>query len=115
MTLKGTGELVGAIGLMVKPEHANAEMGYWVGVPYWNRGYAAEAARALIAFGFEALELERIHAHYFIRNPASGRVMEKAGMTREGLLRHAIRKNGVFEDLAVYAILRDQFEAEGKP
>ena len=112
--LKEPRELVGSIGLHVKPEHANAEMGYWVGVPYWNRGYAAEAARALISYGFERLGLERIHAHYFMRNAASGRVMEKAGMTREGLLRRAVRKNGMFEDLVVYAILRDEYRGRPK-
>ena len=69
-----------------------AELGYWMGVPYWNHGYCSEAARALVAYGFEQMGLHRIYAHHFTRNPASGRVMQKAGMTYEGTLRQHIKK-----------------------
>ena len=60
-----------------------AELGYWIGVPWWNRGYATEAGRALLDFGFGTLGLHRIMAHHMMRNPASGRVMQKLGMTRD--------------------------------
>lgn len=55
-------ELVGAISLLIMRAHERAELGYWVGVPYWNRGYATEAARAVLRFGFEELGLHRIYA-----------------------------------------------------
>jgi len=105
--------LVGAVSLRLEPAHRRAELGYWVGVPYWNRGYASEAASAVIRYGFETLELNRIHAHHFTRNPASGRVMEKAGMRREGLLRQHVVRSGRLEDLAAYAILREELAARG--
>jgi RimJ/RimL family protein N-acetyltransferase len=104
------GELVGAIGLHLYPRFTRAEMGYWIGVPYWNRGYGTEAARAMLRFGFETLGLQRIYAAHFARNPASGRVMEKVGMRREGVWRqHIRREGGPFEDAVVYGILRSEW------
>ena len=98
--------LVGAIGLRLEPAHRRAELGYWIGVPHWGRGYATEAVGAAIEFGFWSLGLNRIHARHFTRNPASGHVMQKAGMTLEGHERQHVFKNGQFEDLACYGILR---------
>ena len=104
-------ELVGAISLGLRPAHRRAELGYWIGVPFWNRGFATEAARAMIEFGFNLLDLNRIHAAHLTRNPASGRVMAKAGMRFEGVLRQHYIKNGRAEDVAVYAVLRDEDRA----
>jgi len=100
--------LVGAIGLSIKAAHRRAELGYWVGVPFWNRGYATEAVRAVLQFAFETLQLNRVHASYFKRNPASGRVMTKAGMREEGIRRQHFFKDGRFEDVTEYAILRGE-------
>jgi ribosomal-protein-alanine N-acetyltransferase len=61
----------------------------------------------VIQYGFEALDLNRIYAHHMARNPAAGKVLLHAGMRREGLLRQRVRKWGVFEDVVLYAILRD--------
>ncbi len=105
ITLAESGELVGAMGLRIERDHHRAELGYWIGTPYWNRGFATEAARAVIAFGFESLQLHRIHANHLTRNPASGRVMEKAGMRYEGALREHVLKWGVYEDIETYGIL----------
>ena len=110
IALRETGELVGSIGLTIKLQHQSAELGYWVGLPYWGRGYCTEAARAVLRYGFEQLGLNRIHAHHFARNPASGRVMEKIGMQREGLLRQAVRKQDAYEDLPAFAILKEDYE-----
>ena len=99
------GALVGAMGLAIAPAHRRAELGYWVGVPHWNRGYATEAGRALLAYAFGPLELHRVEAHHFVRNPASGRVMQKLGMRHEGTHRGAVLKWGRFEDLESYAVL----------
>ncbi len=98
--------LVGAIGLRLEPKHRRAELGYWIGVPFWDRGYATEAACAAIAFGFERLDLHRIYASCLTRNPASARVMVKAGMRYEGCLRQHILKWNRYEDVAKYAVLR---------
>jgi RimJ/RimL family protein N-acetyltransferase len=106
--------LVGAISLFhIVPEYRLAEMGYWVGKPYWNLGYCTEAAREIIRYGFEELNLNRIQAQHLTRNPASGRVMQKAGMKFEGVLRQCVCRRGVFEDLAMYSILRQEL-AEGR-
>ncbi|HSL71791.1 MAG TPA: GNAT family protein, partial [Longimicrobiales bacterium] len=103
---------LGAVGLRIEQLHRRAELGYWIGVPYWSQGYCTEAARAVLRFGFEALELNRIHASYLARNPASGRVMQKLGMQYEGQLRQHVRKWDVFEDIVTYAILQSEFRAD---
>jgi RimJ/RimL family protein N-acetyltransferase len=102
--------LVGAISLRIELPQRRAELGYWVGVPYWGRGFATEAARAMIEFGFRRLSLHRIYAHHFVRNPASGRVMEKAGMQHEGTLRGHFFRWGAPEDVAVWGILSTPVE-----
>jgi ribosomal-protein-alanine N-acetyltransferase len=103
--------LLGAIGLTLAGADRRAELGYWIGVPYWGRGYATEAARALLDYGFRVLALERIHAHHMTCNPASGRVLHKAGMAHEGRLRRHLMKWGRLEDLELYGILRDEYLA----
>ena len=113
VTLLSTQELVGAIGLEVNKDQGRAELGYWIGVPHWGKGYATEAGRAMLAFGFETLKLHRITAHHFARNPASGRVLAKIGMQREGLLRQHVRKHGGFEDCVMYGILRADVDHAG--
>jgi RimJ/RimL family protein N-acetyltransferase len=109
VTVRATGELAGCISLRLHDDHGRAEMGYWMGVPYWNRGYCSEAARALVAYGFEQMALNRIYAHHLTRNPASGRVMQKAGMTYEGTQRQHVKKWDRYEDIAAYGILRSEF------
>jgi len=98
--------LVGAISLRLDLGHRRAELGYWIGLPFWGRGYATEAAVAMVGYGFEELGLNRIFAHHLARNPASGRVLEKAGFVHEGLHRAHVLKNGRFEDLQSFAVLR---------
>jgi ribosomal-protein-alanine N-acetyltransferase len=108
---RSSDELYGAISLAIAQQHQHAEMGYWVGVPFWGRGYTTEAAAAVLAHGFTTLGLRRIHAHHFLRNPASGRVMQKLGMAHEGCLRQHIRKGEQFEDIVLYGILREEWQA----
>jgi ribosomal-protein-alanine N-acetyltransferase len=104
-TLPASGEIVGAIGLEIEPPHRRAELGYWVARPFWNGGYATEGSRAVVEYGFRALGLNRVQAHHYCRNAASGRVMQKIGMTYEGRLRKHVLKWGVFEDIDIYGIL----------
>lgn len=112
ITLHNTKELIGSIGLTVNREHKKAELGYWIGKPFWNKGYATEAAEAMLKFGFEDLGLERIHANYFARNTASGKVMEKLGMQHEGTLRKDIKKWGKFEDIKIFGILKSEYQSK---
>ena len=112
---KETTRLCGAIGLSINSQNSHAEIGYWIGVPYWGQGYCTEAAKATIAYGFERLGLHRIiHSFHYIRNPASGRVMQKAGMIYEGCRRQHIQKWGKFEDLAMYGILATEWYEQNK-
>lgn len=106
ITTKQTAELCGGTGLRLDPAHHHAELGYWLGVPFWSRGYATEAARAMIRYGFDVLGLHRIYASHFAPNAASGRVLRKIGMKHEGLLRGHICKWDQFQDLEFYGILR---------
>jgi len=106
VTLRDAGTLVGAVGLEICKDHLRAELGYWIGKPYWGKGFATEAARALVGYGFEVLGLNRIHAQHLVRNPASGRVMIKIGMRHEGTLRHHTKKWDVFEDVEFYGLLK---------
>lgn len=104
------GALIGSIGLILSLADHHAEMGYWIGKPYWNSGYCTEAAAAVLQFAFDTLDLERVFAKYMGKNPASGRVMAKLGMTQEGILRHHRCKWGQFEDLVVCGILRSEWQ-----
>ena len=108
VTIRDTGQLVGAIRITRK-EHDRGEMGYWIGRPYWNRGYATEAAEAIIDFGFNEMSLNKITATHLARNPASGRVMEKVGMTFEGCSPQHVKKWGKYEDMKFYGILADDY------
>ena len=105
VTLADSGALVGSISLRVKGPHRWAALGYWIGVPYWGRGYATEAAAAMIRYGFDELELHKISAQHMSGNPASGRVMMKNGMRKEGELVDEILKDGAFHTLVVYGIV----------
>ena len=112
---EGDGPLVGAVGLILAAEHERAELGYWIGRPYWGQGYATEAAAAVVAWGFEVLELHRIHATHFPHNAASGNVLRKLGMVAEGTLRHHVKKWEEFLDLEVYGILRAEWASAAAP
>lgn len=95
----------GAIGLEIHARDENAELGYWVGEPWWGRGYATEAAEAVLQFGFSVLGLRKIYAHHHAKNPASGRVMQKVGMEQEGYMKCHVKKWGRFEDVIYYGKL----------
>ena len=100
--------IIGCAGIRdIDGEHLQAELGFWIGREWWGRGYAREAASAVIRFGFETLGLNRISAHHMVRNPAAGKVLQHIGMQREGVLRQRVRKWGIYEDVVMYAILRD--------
>ena len=102
---------LGVIGLILNQTDSNAEMGYWIGKPYWNQGYGTEAAGAVLKYAFEQLGLNRVFAAHYRRNLASGRIMEKIGMTYEGRLRQHLKKWDNFEDMEYYGILKSEYLA----
>ena len=81
-----------------------------MGIPFWNRGFCTEAAQAMIDFGFEQKGFHRIWAKYWSINSASGRIMEKCGMRKEGVMLEAEFRDGEFRDMIYYAILRREWE-----
>jgi ribosomal-protein-alanine N-acetyltransferase len=109
ITLRSDGRQIGGVGLRVDRELQHAELGYWLGVPYWGQGYATEAAREMLRYGFEELNLHRVFASYFKHNPVSGRILTKVGMRHEGCQRQHFRKWDQFVDLELYGILREEW------
>lgn len=110
MHVRETGELIGMISLRVSARHHAGHLGYWVGAHARNQGYAAEAASAVMDFGFTELGLQRVGSQCFGRNKESARVMQKIGLRYEGCLRQAFLKNGVYEDLLGFATVREDWE-----
>jgi RimJ/RimL family protein N-acetyltransferase len=105
-----TEQFMGIIGFSLYREHDKAEMHYWIGKPYWNRGYATEAAKALIPFVFLQAPIHRLEIHHFTRNIASGRVIEKCGFIFEGELRAYIKRFGKYENVKFYSLLENEVE-----
>ena len=110
--LKQTGRIIGTIGYMwFQYEHRSTEVGYSLARPYWNQGLMTEALRAVIAYSFDKLNLNRVEAQHELTNPASGAVMRKCGMTLEGTLRQRLMNKGAYVDVDLYAILRGDYKA----
>ncbi len=114
ITLKTSGELVGAISLRIDSSMRRANLGYWIGKPFWNLGYCTEAARRVVRFAFQELKLHRLHAEHLERNPASGNVLQKIGMVNEGMAREHTMKWGSYENLVLYGLLRDEWVDDGE-
>src|SRR4029078_9643353 len=85
--------------------HRSAEIGYWLGEPFWGRGIASEVLRAVTDYAWATLDVIRLEAGVFSWNPASARVLEKAGYTLEGRLRQAVVKHGRVGDRLIYGIV----------
>ena len=109
-----SGTLAGGIGYSERSdvERIGAEVGYWLGRRFWGHGIATAALRLVTAHAFRVNpELRRLYAVPFASNPASARVLEKAGYRREGTLRQSAIKDGKVLDQWMYAILRDELVA----
>ncbi|MEN6578628.1 MAG: GNAT family protein [Phycisphaerales bacterium] len=102
-------EAIGGIGLEFGDDvhRFTAELGYWLGEPFWGRGIATDAVRLFTEWAFAHLEVYRIHAAVFAGNDASVRVLEKAGFEREGRLRAGVFKNGRVLDQWLYAKIKE--------
>lgn len=105
-------ELIGGIGFGIKDDAAckSAGIGYWLGEPFWGQGIVTRVVQALTSYLFTHYDLLRVDANVFAWNPASGRVLEKAGFTLEGRFRHYIFKDGKVTDLLTYGLLREEWQ-----
>ena len=108
--IEADGKAVGSITLTLGSDvyRRSAELGYWLGEPFWGRGIMTRAVREMCALGFAAWDIAGIHAAPYARNAASRRVLEKAGFTLEGTLRRSVCKNGEMLDACIYALVREE-------
>ncbi len=110
VTLKENGKMIGTCGFTsITPEHQRAEIGYVISPAYWGNGIALEAANAVIRFGFEQMDLNRIEAKFMVGNCASERVMQKLGMQREGVFRDYMFVKGSFRDICFYSMTAEDY------
>lgn len=105
---KASNKVVGVVGLSNYENH-RGELGYWIGESYWNQGYASEASNLILKHAFENLGYNRVYARHIASNPNSGKVMQKIGMTYEGLQVEHERVDGKFEDILLYGITKSQY------
>jgi [ribosomal protein S5]-alanine N-acetyltransferase len=110
VTLAGTGELVGNVGLRRHtPEEPVADHGFELDPAHWGRGYATEASRAMLEWGFGTWGLERVHAHCIAENRASAAVLRRVGMREEARLRDHEHFKGRHWDVLLFGILRSEW------
>jgi len=110
ITDKTTGIQYGSISLSNNKAHKNGEIAYMIGEEYWGRGYATEALKALVHFAFTEKGYRKVWGRFFTSNPASGKVMEKIGMTQEGLQKAHVLKDGQPQDMMLYGLLKEDFQ-----
>ncbi|MFP4544790.1 MAG: GNAT family N-acetyltransferase [Candidatus Kapaibacterium sp.] len=110
LKLKENNEIIGAAGINIEPDHKRAELGYWVGVQHWNKGYATEAVKSFMDYCFTMIPLNKVFASRLGCNPASGMVLKKCGFTEEGLMKEHVFHFGKFDDLHFYGLLRKNYE-----
>ncbi|MGG0657627.1 GNAT family N-acetyltransferase [Rummeliibacillus pycnus] len=107
---KENGKFIGTIDFVWwQPNHKTAEIGYVISKDYRGKGLTTEVAKEIIKFGFKEMDLVRIQARCFVENIGSARVMEKTGMSFEGIIRKAIFAKGKHQDLKMYSILKGEF------
>lgn len=105
------GKAIGSISVVrLDSKHESADLGYCMGYDFWNKGLMTEAAGAVINFLFKEVGLNRIVIEHAVKNPASGKVAEKCGMTLEGTKRQAFLKNGEYHDINTWSILRSDLK-----
>lgn len=108
--LKDTEELIGVVSVSIL--NGVGELGYWYGVAYWNKGYGTEAASLLFEYAFNTLNLHKIYGRFLVTNPASGEIMKKLGMKKEGLQREHILKGDTYLDIELYGILKSEYSKQ---
>lgn len=114
MALPETDEVIGVVGIHPDWHGYAAEIGFWVGVPWWSKGYCTEASAEILRFCFEDLDLHRVYAGHFGGNDASGRVQQKIGMKKEGIERWGIFRFGEPKDRVLYGVIRPEWEKQAQ-
>jgi len=113
--LKETGRLIGAMGLYKYNKNDSCvELGYVLARPFWGKALMPEAVNRVLKFAFEEMKINRVECYHFFPNEKSGRVMQKVGMTFEGIIREKIFAKGIFCDVKQYAILKKDWEENGE-
>lgn len=113
IVLKDANKLIGVVGLLnLDLRNKHAEIGYWLGKNYWGKGFMPEAAKRIIKFGFNELDLHKIYGKHIDVNTNSKRIFEKLGFTQEGLLREQSLKEGIYYNKPIWSLLRDEFFAK---
>ena len=112
ITVKAQDDLpIGSIAVVFCDDAVRkAEVGYCIGRAWWHQGITSEALAGVIGFLFEDVGMERVEARHDVNNPNSGKVMEKCGMRKEGVMRRADRNNQGIVDCCIHAILRDEWK-----
>ena len=110
IALKDSDKCIGDIEIRINEANERAVFAYVLNRNYWGRGIMSEALNAILALCFDKLELHRVEGGHFTGNEASGRVMEKCGMIKEGLAREVYKAHGIFRDEVRYGILRSEWE-----
>ena len=111
ITLKGKGEVIGSCGFLnIVSQHFRSDIGFELSKDYWGQGIAQESIEAVIKYGFEQLNLQRIQALIEPPNEASQKLVERQGFIKEGLLRNYEFTSGKFDDLYMYSLLKEDFE-----
>ena len=112
ITLKGHGKVIGSCGFLNKvPQHYRSEIGFELSKDFWGQGIATEALEAVIKYGFEQLDLQRIQALIEPPNISSQKLVERNGFIKEGLLRNYEFTCGKFDDLFMYSLIKQDFES----
>lgn len=109
------GRMLGVVGLVLEPDHNRAELGYWLGEPYWNKGVMSAAVAMAVAYAFEVLSVRRVFSRCYAVNTASQRVLEKNGFTREGCLLQHHECMGVVHDVLYYGLLQNDYAVQKAP
>jgi len=110
ITLKESNEFIGGIGIHTDSRHNTAEIGYWLGEPFWNKGIMTEAAKAVLEFGFETLNLNKIYATHFTDNTASGKVLINNGMIKEAELKEQYKVNDMYKSVFQYRLTKQEYK-----
>ncbi|MBE4909589.1 GNAT family N-acetyltransferase [Bacillus luteolus] len=106
---KEDNQLIGVIGFNLHMAFNRGEINYWIGKPHWGKGYATEAAKKMVHYGFHELGLNRIYAASFTSNPGSWKVMEKLGMKHEGTFKQHVKKGDEYIDLTYYGMVKEDY------
>lgn len=107
--IKDTDKLAGSIGISIDRKLNQAEIGFWIGLSYWGNGYCTEAANAVLDYGFNVQELDRIYAFHFKGNSASASVLQKIGMKYEGIIKNEFWHMGKLKDTLHYGINKTEY------